>query len=38
MFTSGGAKNSENQREYDDVKEVIKEVMERQVNTSKRAT
>jgi hypothetical protein len=36
MFPSGGAKNSENQREYDDVKYVIKELMEGRVDTSKR--
>jgi hypothetical protein len=35
MFTSGGAKNSENHKEYDDAKYIIKELMERRVDTSK---
>jgi hypothetical protein len=35
MF-SARAKNSENHKEYDDAKYVIKELMERRVDTSKR--
>jgi hypothetical protein len=38
MFPSARAKNSENHKEYDDAKYIIKELMERRVDTSKSMT
>jgi hypothetical protein len=37
LFPSARAKNSENHKEYDDVKYVIKELMKRRVDTLKGA-